>query len=129
MENWKSSLLSFAARSTLIQSVSSTILNYIMQTTKFPAYICKEIDKLNRNFLWGDTDNKKKVYLVKWDTVCQPKSVGGLGIRKSIDNNLATNAKLDWVGPSTPWINPRGTRNRPACASSRQSEVSTHMPN
>ena len=118
LSGWKANLLSFVAGTTCIQYVSSTkIPNYVMQTTKFPSYICKEIDKLNRNFLWGDTVNKK-VHLVNWNTVCQPKVIGGLGIRKSIDNNLAIHAKLGWeimTGLNTPWINLM--RNKYGCGS------------
>ncbi|GMP90608.1 hypothetical protein CsSME_00041655 [Camellia sinensis var. sinensis] len=35
-----------------------------MQTAKPPQSICKQIGKLNRNFLWGDQEGRKKVHLV-----------------------------------------------------------------
>ncbi|CAL5397659.1 unnamed protein product [Camellia sinensis] len=54
------------------------------------------MDKLNRNFLWGDTSDKKKVHLIKWDKVCRKKDYGGLGIRRARDHNLALIAKLGW---------------------------------
>ena len=44
---------------------------------------------------------------MKWDTVCRPKSHGGLAIRKCCDNNLAINAKLGWElmnGSDRPWV-------------------------
>lgn len=40
--------------------------------------MCDKNDKLNRDFLWGDTENKKKVHLVKWDNVCKLKAPGGV---------------------------------------------------
>lgn len=58
-------MLSLAGRTTLIQTVTATIPNYAMQTMKFPAFTHGDIDKLNKNFLWGDTDNRKKVHFVK----------------------------------------------------------------
>ena len=58
--------------------------------------VCKEIDSLNRKFLWGSTDNKQKVPLVKWDMVCRPRKEGGLSFRKTADMNLALLAKLGW---------------------------------
>ena len=52
-----------ADRFTLINSVTTAIPTHIMQCTLLPTKICKEIDKLNRNFLWGDFDSKKKLHL------------------------------------------------------------------
>lgn len=42
-----------AGKATLVQSVSSTIPSYTMQTMKLPENICKHLDRLNRDFLWG----------------------------------------------------------------------------
>ncbi|XP_004301578.1 PREDICTED: uncharacterized protein LOC101313223 [Fragaria vesca subsp. vesca] len=61
LSSWKSKVLNMAGRLTLIQSVTSAIPNYAMQTTKFPVSLCDRLDKLNRNFLWGDVDDKKKL--------------------------------------------------------------------
>ncbi|XP_004306074.1 PREDICTED: putative ribonuclease H protein At1g65750-like [Fragaria vesca subsp. vesca] len=96
LSSWKSKVLSMAGRLTLIQSVSSAIPNYAMQTAKFPVSLCENLDKLNRNFLWGDTEIKKKVHLVNWDVVCQPKQLGDIGIKKTEDMNQAMLAKISW---------------------------------
>ncbi|XVF36716.1 hypothetical protein REPUB_Repub19eG0082000 [Reevesia pubescens] len=96
LASWKASQLSFAGRATLVQAVTSTIATYAMQSTKLHVSVTHEIDRLNRNFLWGSTDEKSRVPLVKWDTVCKPKSDGGLGIRKSAHMNRALLAKLGW---------------------------------
>ena len=85
-----------AGRGTLIKSVTSTIPSYSMQTTWLPQSTCDKIDKLNRNFLWGDTEEKKKVHLINWDTVCKSKEKDGLGLKKTRVNNLATLSKLGW---------------------------------
>ncbi|XP_004297900.1 PREDICTED: putative ribonuclease H protein At1g65750-like [Fragaria vesca subsp. vesca] len=58
--------------------------------------ICNTLDRLNRNFLWGHTEEKKKIHLVKWDTVCKPKCYGGLGLKKSSCVNQALLAKTGW---------------------------------
>ncbi|XVF05559.1 hypothetical protein REPUB_Repub05bG0182600 [Reevesia pubescens] len=93
---WKANQLSFTGRVTLVQSVSSTIANYVMQSAKLPASVTKEIDKLNRNFLWGGSDSQRKVLLLKWDLVCQSKKNRGLGLKKSGDMNTALFSKLGW---------------------------------
>ncbi|KAL6205273.1 hypothetical protein ACLB2K_022535 [Fragaria x ananassa] len=96
LSSWKSKTLSMASRLVLIQSVSSAIPNYAMQTAKLPLSLCDKLDKLNRDFLWGDTEDKKKVHLVNWETVCQPKQLGGIGIKNSSDMNQAMLAKASW---------------------------------
>lgn len=96
LASWKSKHLSMAGRLTLIQAVTSSVPTYAMQTTKLPAQICDSLDRLNRNFLWGDTNDKKKVHLVKWEKVCKPKCKGGLGIKLSADMNKAMLAKASW---------------------------------
>lgn len=85
-----------AGRLTLVQSVTSAIPNYVVQTTKFLMSLCDKLDKLNKEFLWGDVDDKKNVHLVNWGTICQPKQLGGLGIKKTTDINQAMLAKISW---------------------------------
>ncbi|KAI8570479.1 hypothetical protein RHMOL_Rhmol01G0037200 [Rhododendron molle] len=51
---------------------------------------------LNINFLWGDSPDKKKIHLVKWDEVCKSKDRGGLGIKKARNQNMAILTKLGW---------------------------------
>ena len=40
----------------------------------------QRIAKVQRDFLWNDSVDKKKYHLVRWETVCQPIDKGGLGI-------------------------------------------------
>ncbi|GMP55184.1 hypothetical protein CsSME_00020075 [Camellia sinensis var. sinensis] len=82
---WKSNLLSMSGRATLIKLVSSAIPSYTMQTMLIPKRVSNEIDRLNMNFLWGDTLERKRIHLVNWDVVCRMKSQGGLGIKKARD--------------------------------------------
>lgn len=93
---WKTKLMSLAGRLTLINLVTSTIPTYSMQMCHLPMSICDKLDKINRNFLWGHGMDDKKNHLISWDEVCRPKKRGGLGIRKTRDNNLANLAKLTW---------------------------------
>ncbi|BFG41163.1 hypothetical protein CerSpe_274360 [Prunus speciosa] len=96
LSSWKSHTLSMAGRLTLLQSVTSAIPIYSMQSAKLPVSVCKKLDQLNRNFLWGHTTDQAKVHLVNWDTACKPKFAGGLGIKNSAWMNQALLAKTSW---------------------------------
>ncbi|CAL9024262.1 unnamed protein product [Prunus brigantina] len=103
---WKSQLLSMAGRITLIQSVASSIPLYTMQTAKLPQALCEDLDKSSKSFLWESSENHHKTHLVKWDTVCLPKCLGGLGIKKASLMNQAMLSKASWrivAGDSGLW--------------------------
>ena len=83
LSGWKVKSLSLAGCMTLITSVTSSVPTHLMQCTLLPSRICNELDRLNRNFLWGDLSTKKKLHAIKWDVVTKPKHLGGLGLKKS----------------------------------------------
>ena len=96
MAGWKSNLLSLAGRIMLTQSVTSTIPSYVMQQTALPPKILQGIDKLNRNFLWGTSESRKKVHLIGWNKITKAKEEGGLSIHAAKPKNTALLAKLNW---------------------------------
>ena len=61
---WKANLLSFAGRTILVQASSSTILAYVMQCNALLGKLLDNIDKVNRNFLWGSLKSVKKMHWV-----------------------------------------------------------------
>uniref|UniRef100_A0A2N9FQ21 Reverse transcriptase domain-containing protein n=1 Tax=Fagus sylvatica TaxID=28930 RepID=A0A2N9FQ21_FAGSY len=108
LAGWKAKTLSLAGRCTLIQAVTTSIPTHVMQCTMLPGKICTELDKLNRNFLWGDTLEKKKLHLIKWDLVTSPKEEGGLGLKQAGCRNKALLAKRNWdfiSGSTDVWAN------------------------
>jgi hypothetical protein len=72
LSGWKQQCLSLAGRITLSKSVISSIPYYHMQYAKIPKTICDEIEKIQRGFLWGNTDQGRKTHLVNWNVCCQP---------------------------------------------------------
>uniref|UniRef100_A0A803NSP5 CCHC-type domain-containing protein n=1 Tax=Cannabis sativa TaxID=3483 RepID=A0A803NSP5_CANSA len=107
LEGWRSKLLSQAGRTTLINSVLSSIPIYTMSCFLLPKSVCELLDKLVRKFWWvGCSDKQRYLSLLNWDEICKPKACGGLGIKKFHDMNLALVSKLGWAlakGDRTPW--------------------------
>ncbi|XXG88201.1 hypothetical protein AAC387_Pa12g0445 [Persea americana] len=61
-----------------------------------PTKTCLLIERLMRNFLWSVDRIKSKSNYVRWETVCLPKSKGGLGLRRLKELNEACPLKLGW---------------------------------
>jgi hypothetical protein len=96
LSSWKAKLLSPTGRIVLIQAVTSSILAYYMQNVALPIRTCSKLDKLNRDFLWGFSADRKRMHMVGWDKVCQPKDKEGLGLYSIKSRNIALLAKLNW---------------------------------
>ncbi|XP_061373188.1 berberine bridge enzyme-like 8 [Gastrolobium bilobum] len=67
-----------------------------MQSTKIPSAVCKEIERIQRDFIWGDHDGIRRNHLINWKTITLPKSAGGLGFKKLELMNDAFMAKMAW---------------------------------
>lgn len=67
-----------------------------MQGVTLPSHLCSKIDKINRDFLWGSTEEKRRLHLVRWSKVIKAKEEGGLGIQAARAKNIAMLAKLNW---------------------------------
>ncbi|CAL1361155.1 unnamed protein product [Linum trigynum] len=93
---WKAKHLSLAARITVVKSISASIPIYPMQTELLPMNVCRSLDRINRSFIWGDTEARKKLHLVGWPQLLKPKDKGGLGIRSTREVNLSMLAKGGW---------------------------------
>ncbi|CAL5411877.1 unnamed protein product [Camellia sinensis] len=87
LASWKRKLLSFGGRLTLIKSVLSSLPVYYLSIFKMPKSVITTIDRLWAAFLWGWTELRKKIHMVKWEEITSSKEQGGLGIRKLKDVN------------------------------------------
>ena len=86
--------------------MGSSIPTYFLSLFPIPASVANQIEKLQRNFLWGNFGDDPKIHLVKWDTLCSPISSGGLGIRKIRLFNEALLGKWLWrfgIGEDALW--------------------------
>lgn len=95
VEGWKSKMLSYAGRATLVKSVLSATPAYALAVTQLPENLCNKLDQKVRAFWWGHT-KKRSLCIKSWNKICTPKQAGGLGFRKMKDNNKALISKLAW---------------------------------
>ncbi|KAK5802316.1 hypothetical protein PVK06_029904 [Gossypium arboreum] len=96
LSRWKCRSLSWAGRVVLINVVLSLLPIYFMSLFHASVTIIKRIDKIKRNFLWGNTDGKRKIERIRWDIVCKPKVKGGVGVANLGVKNKALLAKWSW---------------------------------
>ncbi|KAJ4843752.1 hypothetical protein Tsubulata_044099 [Turnera subulata] len=63
---------------------------------KLPAAVRKRLVRIQREFLWGGTVQRKRINLVAWDKVLTPKIHGGLGVEDLSLKNRCLLYKWFW---------------------------------
>nr|KYP37647.1 Putative ribonuclease H protein At1g65750 family [Cajanus cajan] len=104
----KNKLLSMAGRVCLINSVLSSLPIFYFSFYKMPRKVQKEVESIQRKFLWGEEQDHRKVAWVSWDKICRKKSQGGLGIKYLSLFNDSLLAKWRWHmyhDRSNLWVN------------------------
>ena len=66
-----------------------------MQGVALSTHVCDKLDKINQDFLWGSTSEKKRMHIVGWSKIVKPKEEGGLGIQVGRAKNIALLSKLN----------------------------------
>ncbi|KAM6578849.1 hypothetical protein CsatB_030686 [Cannabis sativa] len=98
LEGWRANMLSQAGRMTLIKSVLASIPIYTMSTFLLPKKTTDSIDAIIRKFWWtGHCKKGRYLSLMAWDSLCKPKSCGGLGFRRAKDIKFCLLVKLGWL--------------------------------
>ncbi|MBA0845023.1 hypothetical protein Goarm_005853, partial [Gossypium armourianum] len=64
----------------LHERITKSTLSFIVdKSLMIPKSVSADIERLVRQFIWGSTDGHPKMSLVGWSSICQPRSLGGLG--------------------------------------------------
>ena len=92
LAGWKKLYLSKRGRLMLLKSTLFSLPTYFLPLFTIPTYVANKIEKLHRDFLWGDS----KFHPIGWDKVYVPIANGGLGIRKITTFNKALLGKWLW---------------------------------
>lgn len=69
-----------AGRLVLIKTVLNSLAPYFMSLFKVPKIIVKQIVKMQRDFFWTGSGNRRGLPLIKWEIIQKPKKMGGLGL-------------------------------------------------
>ena len=94
---WRAKTLSQACKLILIKYVAAALPSYAMSTFSLPKSLCSKLDRIFKKFWWGFPANKtRNLSLKAWDSLSLPKDLGGLGLRKMREVNMALISKLGW---------------------------------
>jgi hypothetical protein len=78
---WKGKLMSVGGRLVLLNFVLTSLVMFMLSLFEVPRGVLEKIDYFRSRFFWQGSDHKKKYRLTKWEILCQPKEIGGLGIQ------------------------------------------------
>lgn len=64
LSTWKSKTLSFGGRVTLAKAVLGNLPTYYLSLFAAPIGVIKELEKIQRQFIWGGKENKSSIHWV-----------------------------------------------------------------
>lgn len=93
---WKFKLLSKGGRLILLRHVLLSMPIHILLVLNVLGVIIDRINSILANFLWGDSNNQKKMPWRSWSKVCMPLDEGGLGLRNFKEVKLSLHMKFSY---------------------------------
>lgn len=96
IRSWGSRNISFVGRSQHVNSVLMSIYNYCTQIFIIHKILIRRINAICRSFLRSENVGSTRPGNVDWETICQTKKLGGLGIQNATIWYQAALGKLIW---------------------------------
>eukprot|EP00253_Pinus_taeda_P035906 PITA_35906 len=94
VKKWTIKLLNLAGRLILTKAILHSIPVFFLSTLPAPKGVIQQFRNIQRDFLWGKEEIRKKWALVSWDKICKPKSHEGLGLDEQEILSNVLGAKL-----------------------------------
>jgi len=96
VSKWTIRCLNLTGRLVLTKAVLQAVPIFMLSALPPPKGVLQQLRDIQRNFLWGRKETKRKWPLVSWDKICKPKNHGGLGLDDQEILKKALGAKLWW---------------------------------
>eukprot|EP00253_Pinus_taeda_P024695 PITA_24695 len=96
IRKWTNISLNLAGRLVLTKAILQVIPIFILSTLPAPKEAMLRSRNIQRDFLWGKGEEKKKWALAAWEKICKPKAHGGLELADPEILNKVLGAKLWW---------------------------------
>ena len=74
---WKQRTLPFTSRVTLTMEFHQALPSNSMQPSFLLRAICNDLDKICRNFIWGDCGGSRGLHIGSQDNICKPEEMRG----------------------------------------------------
>jgi hypothetical protein len=96
LKSWGNKYISLGGSTVLLSAVPNSIPSFILSYLRMRTQVWKKVVRIQREFLWGGVTGGRKINWIKWETVCQENSNGGLGFRDIRVVNISLLAKWRW---------------------------------
>lgn len=99
LEGWRAKNLTRTGWMILAKPVLAAIPAYIMPSTLLQKDLCNKIDRKIWQFLWDDSQARRRVHLINWETVMRRKEHERLGVWSMQNTNKVFMAKVGlwWI--------------------------------
>lgn len=96
LAHWTCRSLNFGGRITLLSSMLSGILVFMLSFFRAPVTICKETSQIQNNFLWCSIEDTMRIHWIGWNNIYRSVALGGLGLKRIDEFNFVLLLKWKW---------------------------------